>query len=156
MEKERGRCGRVSKICATGAVDRSRSPRNQISTPFESVQHSSSPVNLRGRSPNKSGKEPLRPPPPKRASSQPLSSAPAKGLLGRLLLPARLRSLLQTPKQIRLPHRVFDQELLRQKLGQLQPHQVSLNSLVKHLLATFPVRHHPGTWRSKLLVERHP
>ena len=44
----------------------------------EPVQHSSSPVNLRGRSPNKSGKEPLRPPPPKRASSQPLSSATAK------------------------------------------------------------------------------
>ena len=63
---------------ATGAVDRSRSPRNLTSTPSEPVQHSSSPVNLRGRSPNKSGKEPLRPLPPKRASSQPLSSATTK------------------------------------------------------------------------------
>ena len=63
---------------ATGAVDRSRSPRNLTSTPSEPVQHSSSPVNPRGRSPNKSDKEPLRPLPPKRASSQPLSSATTK------------------------------------------------------------------------------
>ena len=71
-------CGVAAESRATGAVDRSRSPRNLTSTPSEPVQHSSSPVNLRGRSPNKSGKEPLRPPPPKRASSQPLSSATVK------------------------------------------------------------------------------
>ena len=71
-------CGVAAESRATGAIDRSRSPRNLTSTPSEPVQHSSSPVNLRGRSPNKSGKEPLRPPPPKRASSQPLSSATVK------------------------------------------------------------------------------
>ena len=71
-------CGVAAEPRATGAVDRSRSPRNLTSTPSEPVQHSSSPVNLRGRSPIKSGKEPLRPPPPKRASSQPLSSATVK------------------------------------------------------------------------------
>ena len=58
-------CGVAAESRATGAVGGSGSPRNLTSTPSEPVQHSSSPVNLRGRSPNKSGKEPLRPPPPK-------------------------------------------------------------------------------------------
>ena len=138
-------CGVAAESRATGAVDRSRSPRNLTSTPSEPVQHSSSPVNLRGRSPIKSGKEPLRPPHRRGQVLSHCHQLPSKGLLGRLLLPAHLRSLLQRPKQIRLPHRVFDQELLRQKLGQLQPHQVSLDSLEKHLLATFPIRRHLGT-----------
>ena len=81
-------CGVAAETRATGAVDRSRSPRNLASTPSEPVQHSSSPVNLRGRSPNKSGKEPLRPPPPKRASSQPLSSATTKRVAREAVAPS--------------------------------------------------------------------
>ena len=81
-------CGVAAESRATGAVDRSRSPRNLTSTPSEPVQHSSSPVNLRGRSPNKSGKEPLRPPPPKRASSQPLSSATTKRIAREAVAPS--------------------------------------------------------------------
>ena len=80
-------CGVAAESRATGAVDRSRSPRNLTSTPSEPVQHSSSPVNLRGRSPDKSGKEPVRPPPPKRASSQPLSSATTKRIAREAVAP---------------------------------------------------------------------